>query len=70
MLLNKGTFEGKQVLSEKSVEELETIQFAGKPTKYMPKEAAGLKIGLGCWIENGQEITSLNIAGFYPYIDR
>ncbi len=70
MLLNKGTFEGKLVLSEKSVAEMETIQFATVPVKYMPKTAAGLKLGLGCWIENGSTVTSLYANGFYPYVDR
>ena len=70
MLLNKGTFEGKRVLSEKSVAEMETVQFAAVPVKYMPKLGAGLKLGLGCWIENGNNITSLYINGFYPYVDR
>ncbi len=36
----------------------------------MPKEAAGLKNGLGCWIENGSSVTSLNMTGFYAYVDR
>jgi CubicO group peptidase (beta-lactamase class C family) len=70
MLLNKGSFEGKTVLTEKSVSEMETIQFPKLPVKYMPKEAAGLKDGLGCWLENGSTVTSLNMAGFYPYVDR
>ncbi len=70
MVLNKGTFEGKKVLSEKSIAEMETIQFARLPVKYMPKEAAGLKNGLGCWTENGSLITSLNLTGFWPYVDR
>jgi CubicO group peptidase (beta-lactamase class C family) len=70
MLLNKGVFEGKQVLSEKSVAEMETIQFATIPVKYMPKEGTGLKLGLGCWIDNGGTITSLNMDGFYPYLAR
>jgi CubicO group peptidase (beta-lactamase class C family) len=70
MLLAKGTFEGKKVLSEKSVAEMETIQFATVPVKYMPKQGAGLKLGLGCWIENGSTVTSLNTSGFYPYVDR
>ena len=47
MLLNKGTFNGKQVLSEKSVAEMETIQFSRLPVKYMPREAAGFKTGPG-----------------------
>ncbi len=70
MLLNKGTFDGKKVLSDKSVAEMETIQFARLPVKYMPKEAAGLKLGLGCWIETGSTITTLNMTGFYPYVNR
>jgi CubicO group peptidase (beta-lactamase class C family) len=71
MLLNKGTFEGKKVLSEKSVAEMETIQFANLKVKYVPKEAAGQKIALGCWTNSGAaEFTSLNSAGFWPYIDR
>src|SRR5664279_720648 len=35
MLLDKGVFDGKTVLSEKSVAELETIQFPKLPVKYM-----------------------------------
>jgi hypothetical protein len=34
---------------------METIQFAKLPVKYMPKEAAGLKLGLGCWIEKAAQ---------------
>jgi CubicO group peptidase (beta-lactamase class C family) len=70
MLLNKGTFDGKKVLSEKSVTEMETFQFAAIPVKYMPRQGSGLKIGLGCWIEKGGTVTSLNMNGFYPYVDR
>jgi CubicO group peptidase (beta-lactamase class C family) len=50
MLLNKGVFEGKQVLSEKAVAEMETPQFADLPVKYMPKEYPGAKYGLGAFI--------------------
>jgi CubicO group peptidase (beta-lactamase class C family) len=70
MLLNKGLFEGKQVLSEKSVAEMETIQFATVPVKYMPKQGTGLKLGLGCWLENGNTVSALYLNGFYPYVDR
>jgi CubicO group peptidase (beta-lactamase class C family) len=71
MLLNKGTFEGKKVLSEKSVAELETQQFPNLPMQYIPKEGAGLRVGLGCWIDKtGGLVTSLNMTGFWPYIDR
>jgi CubicO group peptidase (beta-lactamase class C family) len=70
MILNKGTFEGKKVLSEKSVAELETIQFPRLPVKYMPKEAAGLKTGLGCWLGNAGLVTGIYMTGFWPYVDR
>jgi CubicO group peptidase (beta-lactamase class C family) len=71
MLLNKGTFEGKTVLSEKAIQEMETLQFSALPVKYVPKEAGGYKTGLGCWVSaDGKEITSLNEYGFWAYIDR
>ena len=70
MLLNKGTFEGKKVLSEKSIAEMETIQFARLPVKYMPKEAAGLKTGTRLLDWKRKYVTSLNMTGFYPYVDR
>jgi CubicO group peptidase (beta-lactamase class C family) len=70
MLLDNGMFEGKRVLSEKSIADMEIIQYAMLPVKYMPREASGLKMGLGCWIDNGSTVTSLNMTGFYPYIDR
>ena len=50
MILNDGKFEGKQVLSEKALEEMQTIQFAGLPVKYKPEEATGFDFGLGNWI--------------------
>jgi len=50
MLLNKGTFEGKRILSEKAVEELETSQFPDLPVKYLPKELTGAHFGLGEFI--------------------
>jgi len=72
MLLNKGTFEGKRVLSEKAVAEIETAQFAQLPVRYIPKEGTGLMNGLGCWIQPGNAtlLSSMNLAGTWPYIDK
>lgn len=71
MLLNKGEFQGKRVLSEKSVEEMETAQFSQLPVKYLPKQAEGLHNGLGDWIgANNSVFTSLNLAGTWPVIDK
>ncbi len=76
MLLNKGEFEGKKILSEKSVEEMETEQFGSLPVKYTPKMMTGLHYGLGEWIEEtGADGKSTvvgcpNLAGSLPYIDK
>lgn len=76
MLLNKGSFEGKQILSEKSVEEIETAQFPSLAVKYIPEQTKGLHNGLGCWIAEADadgKSTSLscpNMAGSLPYIDK
>jgi CubicO group peptidase (beta-lactamase class C family) len=71
MLLDKGSFEGKQVLSEKAIQEMETLQFPALPVKAVPREAVGYRTGLGCWINaDDREITSLNMTGFWPFIDR
>ena len=75
MLENKGIFEGKRILSEKSVNEIEMMQFEGLPVKYTPKLSEGLHSGLGSWImteQSGDKDTlylSPNFLGVYPYID-
>ncbi len=71
MILDSGRFEGKQVLTEKSVQEMETLQFAALPVKYVPKETTGYRTGLGCWVSaDGKQVQVPNITGFYAYIDR
>jgi CubicO group peptidase (beta-lactamase class C family) len=77
MLLNKGEFQGKKVLSEKSVEEMETVQFPQLQVRYTPKGSEGLHHLLGAWIEDTDPrgniaavISSLNLAGNWPYIDK
>ena len=47
MLLNKGTFEGKRVLSEKSIAEMETIQFASRSCKIYAEGSVWFKTGTG-----------------------
>ncbi|GGA87295.1 hypothetical protein GCM10011511_08060 [Puia dinghuensis] len=76
MLLNKGTFEGKRILSEKAVEELEASQFADLPIKYLPKELTGAHFGLGEFItgtnaSGGSAILACpNLLGTAPFIDK
>jgi CubicO group peptidase (beta-lactamase class C family) len=71
MLLNKGEFEGKRVLSEKAVDELMTPQFANLPVKYMPNPLAFAKPGLGCFLsDNGNIVFNTDLQGTAAYIDK
>jgi CubicO group peptidase (beta-lactamase class C family) len=74
MLMNKGvTPDGKRILSEKAVQELETPQFSNLPVKFMPKPLQGAQTGLGCYIMGTGNSTVLldpNMLGTAVYIDK
>ncbi len=76
MLLNKGMYKGKRILSEKAIAEMQTIQIKKAEKKYTPKIAEGYEYGLGEWIEqrdgagNSVVISSPSLAGTWPYIDQ
>ena len=72
MLLNKGMFEGKRVLSEKAVEELETAQFGSLPVKFMPKELQGSHMGLGNYLANagGTLLVCPDLLGTAAWVDK
>lgn len=50
MIVNDGKFEGKQVISEKSLAEMQKAQFVGLPVSFRPAEATNFEYGLGVWI--------------------
>jgi len=74
MLMNKGKYNGKQVLSEASVDEMLKIQTANVPKRYVPKSAEGFNYALGSWVieENDGAATALaspGLFGTWPMID-
>ena len=83
MLMNKGKYNGKQVLSEASVDEMMKIQTANVPKRYVPKSAEGFNYALGSWVieeksplptspEGGGVATALaspGLFGTWPMID-
>jgi CubicO group peptidase (beta-lactamase class C family) len=75
MLLNKGMFEGKRILSEKSIAEMQKVQTGNAVIKYQPALTLGYGYGLGVWIRDkdangaGTVITSPGMYGTYPLID-
>jgi len=74
MLMNKGKYNGKQILSEGSVYEMMKIQTANVPKRYVPKSAEGFNYALGSWVveENDGSATALaspGLFGTWPMID-
>lgn len=76
MLLNNGMFEGKRIISETAVTEMETAQFTNLPVKYTPPGTEGLHYGFGAWLieedekGRGTVLSSPSLTGTWPYIDR
>lgn len=75
MIMNKGVFNGKQVLSAKAVAEMQTIRTTAPMIKYTPKETQGYQFGLGEWIiesdgnNNGTVVAAPGFSGTWPMID-
>ena len=74
MLMNKGKYNGKQILSEESVDEMMKIQTANVPKRYVPKSAEGFNYALGSWVVeekdgNATALASPGLFGTWPMID-
>ena len=75
MLLNKGMFNGKRILSEESVKLLLQTQTTSAMIKYAPKSAEGYNYALGSWVlqtdQNGNAtvLASPGLFGTWPMID-
>ena len=76
MILNKGTFMGKRILSESAITQMQTTQTNNIPKKYIPKTAEGANYGLGEWIQeadaagNSTVLSCPGLFGTWPYIDK
>lgn len=76
MLLNKGMFNGKIILSEKAVEDMNMVRTTPAMIKYAPKAAEGFNYGFGEWIlqadenGNGTVVASPGLFGTWPMIDK
>ncbi len=75
MIMNKGMFNGKRVLSEKSVAEMETNRTNDAVIAYSPvSQQAGWHYGYGEWIaaeKNGQAtvVSSPGLFGSFPWVN-
>lgn len=75
MILNKGEFKGKRVLSEKAISSIEQTQTTLDKMKYAPKVAEGFNYALGCWVQetdskgNPTVLTCPGLFGTWPLVD-
>jgi CubicO group peptidase (beta-lactamase class C family) len=74
MILNKGKYKGQQLLSEKAINDLMTIQTTTPKIKYAPKAAEGFNYALGSWVleeKNGKAsvLFSPGLFGTWPLVD-
>jgi len=75
MLLAKGMFNGKRVLSEASVAELLKDQTAGKPVRSTLRLCEGMDYTLGAWVQEADEagqptvLSCPGLSGIWPWID-
>ncbi|MBK5272395.1 MAG: serine hydrolase [Bacteroidia bacterium] len=74
MLLNKGKYNGKQILSEASVNQMMQVQNRPEQIKYAPKAGEGYNYALGSWAveqKNGvaTSLASPGLFGTWPMVD-
>ena len=75
MLMNKGKYNGKQILSEESVDDMMKIQTGNVQKRYVPKAAEGFNYALGSWVTEEKEDGTANVLacpglfGTWPMID-
>jgi len=74
LFLNKGMFKGKQVLSEKAIDEMTKIHITTAIIKQAPRPVVGLNYALGTWAIEATDtkattITSPSMFGMFPWVD-
>ncbi|HUR11659.1 MAG TPA: serine hydrolase domain-containing protein [Flavitalea sp.] len=67
MILNKGTLNGKKILSEEAIAQINMAVNGNLPVKYQPKQVEGLLPAHGVWIqqEGENKTTVIHSPGFY-----
>lgn len=74
MMVNKGKYKGKQVISEESFEELIKIQPKESQIKFAPEAAQGFSYTLGSWAVEEKDgkasvLTCPSFSGTWPMVD-
>jgi len=75
MLLHKGVYKNKQILSEKAINDMKTNQTLHSTREYEPKVAGGFQYALGSWVEEKDNTDTTKVLacpglfGSWPLID-
>jgi CubicO group peptidase (beta-lactamase class C family) len=74
MMVSKGKYKGKQVISEESMEELIRIQPKEGQIKFAPEPANGFSYALGSWVVETKDgkasvLACPNFSGIWPMVD-
>ncbi len=70
MILQRGTFEGKRILSENSIAAMQVNRTtSGVTIAYSPIEAGNFGYGFGEWIMGNQAVSSPGLFGSFPVVD-
>jgi CubicO group peptidase (beta-lactamase class C family) len=78
MLMNKGKYNGQQILSENAAEQMMQVQDKPEQIKYAPKAAEGFTYALGSWVveqvmehdnKKAEALASPGLFGTWPMID-
>jgi CubicO group peptidase (beta-lactamase class C family) len=70
MILDHGTFNGKKILSENSIAEMQVNRITpAVRIAYSPAEAGGFGYGYGEWVMDEAAVTSPGLFGSFPWID-
>ncbi|MBE9664630.1 serine hydrolase domain-containing protein [Mucilaginibacter myungsuensis] len=70
MILNKGTFNGKRILNEASVAQMQVNRVTPDvKVAYSPAEAGGLGYGFGEWMMGGGTVSSPGLFGSFPWVN-
>jgi CubicO group peptidase (beta-lactamase class C family) len=78
MILNKGSFNGTRILSEKSIAEMQVNRITpGVTIAYSPAEGGGIGYGYGEWVSEdpdgvklGRSVSSPGLFGSFPLVDK
>lgn len=70
MILNKGTFNGKRILSENSIAEMQVNRVTeAVKVAYSPAEAGTLSYGYGEWLMGNNIVSSPGLFGSFPWVN-